>query len=225
MKQFAYKYLIPFLGSIFIYLTGLTCKRILINKDIEKTVLEKNQNRILTFWHGRMLYFPYLYRFQNEIYILVSPSRDGEIIGNLLKLYKFNVIRGSSFKSSVKALLNLVHIVKDGNSVALIADGSRGPAFEAQDGAIKIAKLTGKPIVPMTYNASRRKVLNSWDRFIIPYPFSKIVVVYGEPVFVPADSDDKTMEVKRQELEKSLKEITEYADNYFAIEHRTISKS
>lgn len=220
MKQFAYKYLIPFLGSIFIYLTGLTCKRIIINREIEKTVLEKNQNRILTFWHGRMFYFPYLYRFQNEIYILVSPSRDGEIIGNLLKLYKFNVIRGSSFKSSVKALLNLVHIVKDGNSVALIADGSRGPAFKTQDGAIKIAKLTGKPIIPMTYNASRRKVLNSWDRFIIPYPFSKIAVMYGDPVYVPQDADDNVMEQKRVELEKRLNEITEYVDKYFSTRRR-----
>ena len=99
--------------------------------------------------------------------------------------------------------------------MALAADGSRGPAFKAQDGTIKIAKVTGVPILPITYNASRKKVLNSWDKFIIPYPFSKIVVLYGEPVHVPKDADDEVMELKRQELEKKLNEMTEYVDKYF----------
>ncbi|MBI3815666.1 MAG: lysophospholipid acyltransferase family protein [Nitrospinae bacterium] len=209
------KYLIPFLGSIYIFLIGLTCRRVIIAREIEKTLLERGINPIYTFWHGRMLYFPYLYRFQNKYYILVSPSKDGEIIGNLLKLYGFSIVWGSTFKKGAAALFNLVHIVKDGGSVVLIADGSRGPAFEAQDGAVKIAKLTGRPILPMTYNANWKKVLNTWDRFVIPCPFSKIAVMYGEPVHVPADADDGVMEIKRQELEKRLKDMTEYIDNYF----------
>jgi lysophospholipid acyltransferase (LPLAT)-like uncharacterized protein len=215
MKQFVYKYLIPFFGSIFIYVIGLTCRRVVINRDIEESLLRQGINPIYTFWHGRMLYFPYLYRLQNKHHILVSPSKDGEIIGNLLKLYGFSIVWGSTFKKGAAALFNLVRIVKDGNSVVLIADGSRGPAFEAQDGAVKIAKLTGMPIIPMTYNASWKKVLNTWDRLVIPYPFSKIAVMYGEPVHVPADADDEVMEIKRQELEKRLKDMTEYVDNYF----------
>jgi len=215
MKQFAYKYLIPFFGSIFIFLIGFTCRRVIIAGETEKSLLERGINPIYTFWHGRMLYFPYLYRFQNKHHILVSPSKEGEIIGNLLKLNMFNIIRGSTFKKGAPALFKLVRIVKEGGSVVLIADGSRGPAFEAQDGSIKIAKLTGRPIIPMTYNASNKKVLNSWDKFIIPYPFSKIVVMYGEPVYVPGDADDGVMEIKRQELEKRLKDMTEYVDGYF----------
>lgn len=215
MKQFVYKYLVSFLGAAFIFLIGVTCRRIIINGEIERNLLQKGINPIYTFWHGRMLYFPYLYRFQDKHHILVSPSKDGEIIGNLLKLYGFSIIWGSTFKKGAAALLNLVRIVKNGNSVVLIADGSRGPAFEAQDGAVKIAKLTGMPIVPMTYSASRKKILNSWDRFIIPYPFSNIVVMYGEPVYVPNDAGDGVMEIKRQELEKRLKDMTEYVDSYF----------
>ena len=220
MKQFAYKYIIPFFGSVYIYIIGLTCRRIVINKEIEEFLLKQGINPIYTFWHGRMLYFPYLYRFQNKHHILASPSKDGEIIGNLLKIYGFNIVWGSTFKKGAKALLNLIRVIKNGDSVVLIADGSRGPAFKAQDGAIKIAKLTGIPIVPMTYSVSRKKVLSSWDRFVIPYPFSKIAVKYGEPVYVPPDADDEVMELKRQELEKKLNDITEFADKYFTSGHK-----
>jgi len=220
VKQFAYKYIIPFFGSVYIYIIGLTCRRIVINKEIEEFLLKQGINPIYTFWHGRMLYFPYLYRFQNKHHILASPSKDGEIIGNLLKIYGFNIVWGSTFKKGAKALLNLIRVIKNGDSVVLIADGSRGPAFKAQDGAIKIAKLTGIPIVPMTYSVSRKKVLSSWDRFVIPYPFSKIAVKYGEPVYVPPDADDEVMELKRQELEKKLNDITEFADKYFTSGHK-----
>ena len=220
MKQFAYKYIIPFFGSVYIYIIGLTCRRIVINKEIEEFLLKQGINPIYTFWHGRMLYFPYLYRFQNKHHILASPSKDGEIIGNLLKIYGFNIVWGSTFKKGAKALLNLIRVIKNGDSVVLIADGSRGPAFKAQDGAIKIAKLTGIPIVPMTYSVSRKKILSSWDRFVIPYPFSKIAVKYGEPVYVPPDADDEVMELKRQELEKKLNDITEFADKYFTSGHK-----
>ena len=220
MKQFAYKYIIPFFGSVYIYIIGLTCRRIVINKEIEEFLLKQGINPIYTFWHGRMLYFPYLYRFQNKHHILASPSKDGEIIGNLLKIYGFNIVWGSTFKKGAKALLNLIRVIKNGDSVVLIADGSRGPAFKAQDGAIKIAKLTGIPIVPMTYSVSRKKVLSSWDRFVIPYPFSKIAVKYGEPVYVPPDADDEVIELKRQELEKKLNDITEFADKYFTSGHK-----
>ena len=220
MKQFAYKYIIPFFGSVYIYIIGLTCRSVVINREIEESLLRQGINPIYTFWHGRMLYFPYLYRFQNKHHILASPSKDGEIIGNLLKIYGFNIVWGSTFKKGAKALLNLIRVIKNGDSVVLIADGSRGPAFKAQDGAIKIAKLTGIPIVPMTYSVSRKKVLNSWDRFVIPYPFSKIAVKYGEPVYVPPDADDEVMELKRQELEKKLNDITEFADKYFTSGHK-----
>ncbi|HAP66429.1 MAG TPA: hypothetical protein DCQ99_01135 [Nitrospinae bacterium] len=220
MKQFAYKYIIPFFGSVYIYIIGLTCRSVVINREIEESLLRQGINPIYTFWHGRMLYFPYLYRFQNKHHILASPSKDGEIIGNLLKIYGFNIVWGSTFKKGAKALLNLIRVIKNGDSVVLIADGSRGPAFKAQDGAIKIAKLTGIPIVPMTYSVSRKKVLSSWDRFVIPYPFSKIAVKYGEPVYVPPDADDEVMELKRQELEKKLNDITEFADKYFTSGHK-----
>jgi len=220
VKQFAYKYIIPFFGSVYIYIIGLTCRSVVINREIEESLLRQGINPIYTFWHGRMLYFPYLYRFQNKHHILASPSKDGEIIGNLLKIYGFNIVWGSTFKKGAKALLNLIRVIKNGDSVVLIADGSRGPAFKAQDGAIKIAKLTGIPIVPMTYSVSRKKVLSSWDRFVIPYPFSKIAVKYGEPVYVPPDADDEVMELKRQELEKKLNDITEFADKYFTSGHK-----
>jgi len=220
VKNFLYRRIIPFLVFIVLFFIGRTCRKVLINREIEKTLLDKGINPIYTFWHGRQLYFPYLYRFQNKHHTLVSPSKDGEIVGNLLKLYGFHIIWGSTFKKGAMALLSIVRIVKNGGSVALVADGSRGPAFKAQDGTIKIAKVTGVPILPITYNASRKKVLNSWDKFIIPYPFSEIVVIYGDPIYVPKDADNEAMEIKRQELEKKLNEITEHVDKYFTMGRR-----
>ncbi|MBI5183712.1 MAG: lysophospholipid acyltransferase family protein [Nitrospinae bacterium] len=174
-----------------------------------------NKNRITTFWHGRMLFITYLYRFQQRYTVLVSPSNDGDMISGIIRNLGISVVRGSSYKGGTKAFLKLIRIVKNGGCAGLISDGSRGPRYKVQGGIIDLARLTGAPIIPLTYSAKRKKVFKSWDRFILPYPFTRIVVIYGEPLYLHRDATQDIVEDKRKELEDRLNKITLDADRYF----------
>jgi len=94
-------------------------------------------------------------------------------------------------------------------------DGPRGPRYRVQPGVITVAQKTGAPILPLAYDAEWKKVFQSWDRFIMPLPFSRIVVVYGEPISVPAHATPDMLQAKQQEVEASLRQVTEMADAYF----------
>ena len=94
-------------------------------------------------------------------------------------------------------------------------DGPRGPRYRVQPGLILVAKRTGAAILPMTFGAQRKRVFRSWDAFLLPLPFSRLVVIYGEPIYVPADASAADLDVKREEVEASLRRITETADKYF----------
>ncbi len=163
----------------------------IINRDVECQLGKQGRTIIYTFWHGRMLYFPYLYRFSGKSVILTSPSKDGGIVARTAKIFGFSSIRGSSYKKGGPALLKMTRSIKEGKSVAVVGDGSRGPLYKVQEGIINLAYLTGAPILPVVYGAKNKIQLNTWDRFIIPLPFSKIKVMYGDPVYVDKKTEEK----------------------------------
>ena len=215
IKKIIYKYIIPSVGMVIIYLLGMTYRKKIEGGEIEQSLFAQGIPPIYALWHGRLFYWSYFYRGQGRIHCLVSPSSDGEIIASLLRLFGLNVIRGSSFKGGTKAFRGLIRTVKGGNSAAIIADGSRGPALKVQEGVIHLAMLSGVPILPITYGAERALVLKSWDRFMIPWPFSRVAVIFGDPVYVRRDLTEEQLEEKRLELEQRLNEITKKADGYF----------
>ena len=215
IKNFIYKYILPPVGMATIFFLGMTYRKRLKGGEIEQSFFAQGIPPIYALWHGRLFYWSYFYRGQGRIHCLVSPSSDGEIIANILRLSGLSVIRGSSFKGGTRAFRGLIRIVKGGNSAAIIADGSRGPALKVQEGVIHLAMLTGAPILPVTYGAERALVLKSWDRFMIPWPFSRVAVIFGDPVYVRRDLTENQLEEKRIELEQRLNEITKRADDYF----------
>lgn len=170
---------------------------------------------LLAFWHGRMLYFLHLYHRQ-RFTVLVSRSRDGEFVSRVLQCFGVHVTRGSSSRGGAQALLDLAREMRHGCHAAMTPDGPRGPRYVVHPGIITLAKRTGAVIVPVSYSARWKKVLRSWDRFVVPLPFSRVVVVYGEPIGVPASASPAVCHSKRQEVETSLRRITEMADHYFA---------
>lgn len=212
MKNILYKYIMPPIGFMLIFFINITLKVRLINREAEDKLKNRGQNRIYSFWHGRLFYFPYLYRWQSQYSILVSPSIDGEIISRILNIFGFSTIRGSSYKSGREAFWRLADTIKNEKSVVIIGDGSRGPRYKLQKGIICLAKITGMPVVPMTFSAKNKKTFSTWDSFIIPYPFTRAVVIYGEPLYVQRDD---TVEDKRMELETRLNDIMRKADNYY----------
>lgn len=193
----------------------LTLRPIYIQRNFACRIQDRAQPALLAIWHGRLLYFIHLYRHTKGT-VLVSQSRDGELISQVLAHFRMHATRGSSSQGGTQALLQMIKRVQSGDYAAFTPDGPRGPRHRAKAGVISVAQKTGAPILPVVYNAKWKRVLPSWDRFIIPLPFSRIVVVYGEPVYVPATASSAEFAAKQKEIEASLQRITQIADNFFS---------
>jgi hypothetical protein len=169
---------------------------------------------LLAFWHGRMLYF--LHRYHRQRFtILISRSKDGEFVSQVLQRFGVDVTRGSSSRGGAQGLRAIVRKVHSGYHAGFTPDGPRGPRYTVQPGIVAVARTTGAAILPVTYSARWKKVFCSWDAFLMPLPFSRVVVVYGEPIYVPATASPTVFQAKQHEVETSLRQITEMADHYF----------
>lgn len=184
MKILRYK-IIPELVS-FIYVVCLISIgktwRIKMIRDRETVEIIKKHGPVLyAFWHSRLLPLSYTHRGRG-IVVLVSEHIDGELIAKSIKRLGFGVVRGSTTRGGVKALIGMVEHAKAGYPLAITPDGPRGPAQKVKPGLIGIAKLANIPIIPVGVDAKKKWVLTSWDRFIIPKPFTTVAVVFGEPI-------------------------------------------
>ncbi|MCD6532408.1 lysophospholipid acyltransferase family protein [bacterium] len=148
---------------------------------------------IYPIWHGHLLAHTYAFR-DRGINVLVSRSRDGELIARALKKLGYGVVRGSSSRGGTKAILEMADILAGGGQVAITPDGPRGPAHRIKDGVVYLAKNTGAPVFPATVTCAGPAVrLNSWDRFMIPLPFAKVKIAVGGPLIFSKNSDPETI--------------------------------
>jgi lysophospholipid acyltransferase (LPLAT)-like uncharacterized protein len=180
-------------------------------------LLDNQTPLIVAFWHGRLLYplrLMQVYR-QRQVTVLVSRSRDGEWISRIVQRFRVVPTRGSSHRGGGQGLLEMVRRVQEGYLACVTPDGPRGPRYQVQPGVVTLAQKTGATILPITYNAKWRKVLRSWDGFILPMPFSRIVVIYGEPICVPEHVTTAGRQAAQQSVEQCLQQITEVADRFF----------
>lgn len=199
-----------------LYILSMTLRVREEGKQIEQRLLDDGKPYVLTLWHNRLPYLAYYYRKTPERFMpLASPSADGEIVSRVLAMFGYRVVRGSSYKKSAPSLLALARGLKGGSVPVLIGDGSRGPLYKLQPGSLSLSKLTGYPALPVAVSFSRYWTLGTWDRLMIPKPFSSVVVAYGEPVYADRDCGDEEMEMKRLEMETRLVEVTKKADSYF----------
>ena len=147
---------------------------------------------------------------------MVSASKDAELIARLLKLIGFATVRGSRGKGGLRAIKEMVSFVVDKEyNAAIIADGSQGPPRRVQAGAILLASKTGAPILPTAWGVERYKAFRSWDRTVLPMPFTRIAVYYGEPLYVPGKLKAAQLEEYRLELENRLNQTYQQAWNIF----------
>jgi lysophospholipid acyltransferase (LPLAT)-like uncharacterized protein len=135
---------------------------------------------LFALWHGRMFLSIQAHRGQG-IVTMASQSKDGEVIAQWLTRNGYSVVRGSTSRGGSAALREMVRRVRSGRHAALTVDGPRGPARIVQPGVVQLARLTGAWILPITSSSSRPRFLRSWDRYLVPLPFSRNVVAYGEP--------------------------------------------
>ncbi len=147
---------------------------------------------------------------------MISQHRDGEFIARIIERLGFVTVRGSTTRGGTKAIFEMCEKASCGYDVGVTPDGPRGPGFCVHPGIIYMAQRSGLPIVPITNSARHRWTLSSWDGFIIPRPFSRAVVMLGEPIHVPPDSDARQLEAIRTKLESRLRELTGKADIHFS---------
>ncbi len=206
--------LIGGLGKLFIDILFLTIR---IERDGYSRVRSVISSRkfIIAFWHSRLLLISYLYKGWNGVAI-VSQSKDGEIIARIMEKQGHEPVRGSTTRGGIRALAKQIRRLEENvRPGAVIPDGPQGPRFKAQPGVIFLAKKTGYPIVPVSYSAKKIKIFNSWDRFVLPYPFTRCLAVYGEPIQVPKDVDSDGVNMYRLRLEQELCRITFEADQQY----------
>lgn len=213
-KTFMMLTVIPYLIYFIINIIRFTGRLTYIGTDRIKEFHANGTEIIMSFWHGRLLMIPIVYQGKN-LNPLISMHEDGEMIKRTMDLFKFTSIRGSTSRGATKALREMVKRLRSGGDIAITPDGPKGPRHKAQNGAVFLAKMTGAPICPVTFSATGKKQFSSWDRFMLPYPFSKVVIMWGEPIYVSSDADKDEIENKRKELEDELKRITKKADSFF----------
>jgi hypothetical protein len=171
---------------------------------------EKDKKGIASFWHYSIIYILYHMRRYSAT-AMVSASKDGEYIARLAEKFGFETVRGSKNKKSVEGLKAMLRAIQNGSSAAIVADGSQGPPRVVQAGALLLASRTGVPIIPMVFSASNYFTINSWDRTIIPKPFSRIDFFYGEPFYIPSKVKPEALEQYRLQLEEQLNELYDKA--------------
>lgn len=172
---------------------------------------------IYAMWHAHQFCIHGI-RHRSKLHVLVSRSRDGEIIADVVERWGFKTVRGSKGKKgAVEATMQMISILKNGENCAMMVDGPKGPARVVKDGVIKIAKMAGVPIVPVYWYSKNPTFAKfpSWDEMRCPIFSTNLINLYGEPIYVPQDGDEQAEENARIQLQNSLENLEKEASKAF----------
>jgi lysophospholipid acyltransferase (LPLAT)-like uncharacterized protein len=201
----------PGLGAVAVRALGATLRLAVSGAEGLLPCWRAGRPLIYAVWHGQILMLPWandwLRRTQDarRVAVLASRSRDGELVSRYVRRFGLAVVRGSSSRGGSGALRQLAGVLRDGGDVALAPDGPRGPGGRIQPGVVVLAALSGAPLVPLAFGARPARRLKTWDEFLVPLPFARGAVVFGEPLAVGRDADRQRLS---GELERALNEAT-----------------
>ena len=196
----------------YIRLIWLTARWQVENGHIPVAFWDQGKPFILTFWHGRLLMMMKSWRPGVPIHMLASEHRDGQLIVRTSAHFGIGSVTGSTSRGGAAGLRAMLRLLKAGECVGITPDGPKGPRMRATDGILTVAKLSGCPIIPLTYSVSPRRLLRSWDRFVVPRPFGRGVFIWGEPIWVARDADAGQIEDLRLRMEQTLNAMADRAD-------------
>ncbi len=208
---------IPPVVAALTYLWGKSCARItVVNGDFESALALSGRGCVYVTWHQRLLNLFFL-KYRRPVTIMISRSKDGDLVAAVAERLGFGTVRGSSSRGGATAMFQLIDKIKKSPATAagMLGDGPRGPARRLKLGTLKIAQETGVPIIPFAYGAKRHKLFASWDRFMLPFPFSPLVVCFGDPILVPAVVADDEMESLRLQVETALNDLARRCDDWW----------
>jgi lysophospholipid acyltransferase (LPLAT)-like uncharacterized protein len=197
-------------GYWFIRIIGPTL-RVCVSREEGAQETVGQRPLIGSFWHACII--PATYMCRNlGVRVMSSNSYDGEYMGRIIRKFGFVAVKGSSSRNAVRALLGLRRALQDGWAVAFTLDGPRGPRYKVKPGPVALARSSGVPLTMFHMAIDRAWVLNSWDRMMIPKPFSRVLMRFGNLIPIPADATDEILEHYQQELQDSLDRVREFSE-------------
>ena len=197
-------------GYWFIRLIGPTL-RVCVSREEGAQQSIGERPLIVSFWHACMIPATYICR-NIGVRVMSSYSYDGEYMGRIIRRFGFVAVKGSSSRNAVRALLGLRRALEEGWTVAFTLDGPRGPRYKVKPGPVALARSSGVPLSMFHMAVDRAWVLNTWDRLIIPKPFSRVLMRFGKLIAVPPNASDEEVERYQQELQVSLDRVREFAE-------------
>lgn len=183
-----------------------TCALRVLGRSIQEKYVDGTGAFVGVVWHKDFLFALDFFR-RRKIVVMVSQSKDGELVARALHRLGYRTVRGSSSRGGREALGELTDLVRKGWGSAIIADGPRGPARQAKIGCVLAGRNSGAPIIPWGCHAEPSITAKNWDRTMIPKPFARITVAFGEPIYVPAGADREECEAIRDLVDLRMAEL------------------
>ncbi len=193
-KFFLYRYFLPYLGLIIVKMITFTHRLRIVGPENESDILDDGKSLIYISWHQRFCPGITFFATRKPIAIMISQSRDGEFIAHIVRILGWEPVRGSSSRGGREALAKLKELALSGYKIGHIVDGPKGPFGVVKPGLLRIAQATGLPIVPTITSAQKRWILGSWDKFMIPKLFSRVIIRFGKPIYVSPDLTEEVFE-------------------------------
>jgi hypothetical protein len=187
----------PFLAATVIRLLAATMRTEVLGEEYPRELWERGERGIFPFWHDQLLMMVKGYRGPGAR-ILISVSKDGELIARTMEYFGQGAVRGSSHRGGREAFRSLVEISAQPWDIAITPDGPRGPRHQIKDGVVQLARISGRAVIPMAFFASHGHRFASWDRFLFPLPFSRGVYVYGPPLYFHKDEGGEGFRARLQ---------------------------
>jgi len=210
---------IPPLAALLLKILMGSCRlaRVEGRERMEEAMARAGGGAVFATWHQRMSYnFHHMGKLHPTV--MISRSRDGEYAARLAHLLGFRSVRGSSSRGGSEALKEIIQRMKNGEIGGMLADGPQGPARVAKWGTLIMSRDAGVPIIPVLFGAERAWVFNSWDRYLVPKPFSRVVILYGEPLWVPPEAEGEELERYRLIFEERMNRGARWCDEQFGEE-------
>ena len=216
MKKFlssaAGQWFVALLVAPYLWLLRLTCKRVIMGGGAIEQLYDAEKPVLVALWHGRLLMMPILFPRGRKVHALISAHKDGRIISHVATLNGINTVTGSSSEGGAKALREMLRHSSKGDTLFITPDGPKGPRMRLSAGTIETARLSGATILPVSISCSKGKLFKSWDRFMLPKPFSTVTIAWGIPVTVPAKASKKERAMLQQNVEETMNQLTQTAD-------------
>lgn len=187
---------VPFVAAISIRLLFMSIRTEIVGEQNLRSFWQRKERVIIPFWHDQLLLMVFGYPGKHAK-LLISSSKDGELLTRTMKYFAHDTVRGSSSRGGRAAFKEMLNLCKEDADLILTPDGPKGPRHELKDGVVQLARMSGRPVVPMAFACSRGKRFNSWDRCLLPLPFGRGVYAFGEPICF---DKERSVEHFRQQL-------------------------